>query len=198
MTQIKLIPLYHSDLFVLENIGTKEQIDALIDQIRNEKRSGVATQPRSNEGCWRSSSMWTGIEWLYKSIEGLLETAVDHYTKIDNDFRPGKGVTVEQWTNVNNPGSRNVFHAHKSAAFSVCYYMQATDTGALRFVNPSNILNDCNHISPFTRGFPYYPKDRDLVLWPAWLPHEVEPNLSNKQRINMAFDITFKDPEEDQ
>jgi hypothetical protein len=29
-------------------------------------------------------------------------------------------------------------------------------------------------------------------MWPSWLPHEVEPNLSNKSRINIAFDIRFK------
>lgn len=193
MTQIKLVPLYHSDLFILENVGTKEQIDALVKQIGAEKRSGTETQPRSNEGCWRSSKMWTDIDWLYSRIDELLSTATDYYAKIDNDFKPGAKIEVGQWTNVNEPGARNVFHAHKSAVFSACYYIQAKGTGAIRFTNPENILNDCNHRAPFTRGFPYYPNDRDLLLWPAWMPHEVEPNLSNKQRINMAFDISYKD-----
>jgi hypothetical protein len=28
-------------------------------------------------------------------------------------------------------------------------------------------------------------------MWPAWVPHEVDPNYSNKERINLTFDITI-------
>ena len=32
-------------------------------------------------------------------------------------------------------------------------------------------------------------KDGDLLIWPAWVPHFVEENKSNKQRINIASNI---------
>ena len=33
------------------------------------------------------------------------------------------------------------------------------------------------------------PVEGDLVIWPAWMPHEVETNTSNTQRVNIAFNI---------
>jgi hypothetical protein len=97
------------------------------------------------------------------------------------------------WTNINAPLSRNVLHSHKNSIFSAVYYIQGTDTGALRLINPANTLGDCNRLSPFTRDFYFNPKDRDLILWPAWVPHEVEINESARERINIVFDIKLKE-----
>ena len=36
------------------------------------------------------------------------------------------------------------------------------------------------------------PKDGMLILWPAWVPHEVIENKSNRQRINIAWGLNFK------
>ena len=33
--------------------------------------------------------------------------------------------------------------------------------------------------------------DGDLIVFPGWVPHDVGPNTSNKQRINIAFNISF-------
>ena len=95
------------------------------------------------------------------------------------------------WVNINEPGSKNVLHAHKNSSFAVVYYLQGIDTGNLIFRNPSNLLSDCSNTSPFVRGIAHTPKDGDLVLWPAWLPHEVEENKSDRQRINITTNINI-------
>ena len=35
------------------------------------------------------------------------------------------------------------------------------------------------------------PKDGDLFIWPAWIPHKVDRNESDRQRINLAFNINI-------
>jgi Xaa-Pro aminopeptidase len=35
-------------------------------------------------------------------------------------------------------------------------------------------------------------QDGDLILWPAWVPHEVETNFSDRERVNIVFDIGAK------
>ena len=37
----------------------------------------------------------------------------------------------------------------------------------------------------------YTPKDGDLVVFPGWVPHDIELNKSNKPRINISFNISF-------
>ena len=48
---------------------------------------------------------------------------------------------------------------------------------------------ECSNISPMTRSVAVQPEDGDLFVWPGWVPHEVVPNPSQRQRINIAFSI---------
>ena len=41
------------------------------------------------------------------------------------------------------------------------------------------------------RSYGVTPKDGDLFIWPGWVPHQVEENKSNQQRINLAFSINL-------
>ena len=53
-------------------------------------------------------------------------------------------------------------------------------------------MTECNPSAPFTADIAINPRDGDLLLWPSWVPHEVDTNFSLKERINLAFDITIK------
>ena len=89
-------------------------------------------------------------------------------------------------------GSGNVLHSHKFfSSFSGIYYIQGKDTGNLVFYNTQNLMHDCYTKSPFTKKFKMNPKDNSLVLFPSWVPHEVEENKSDRQRINIAFNVTI-------
>ena len=68
------------------------------------------------------------------------------------------------WTNVNDPKSKNVVHAHKEFSFVGLYYIDAEGTGDLIFHNPINLLSDCNPKSPFVRTVSYPPKNGNLLL----------------------------------
>lgn len=188
-----MISLYEAFLDASSNIGNDLQVRNLQEQI-NYLRSQPSTS-NTNDGCWRSTHKYTNIDWLLKEITTKVFNAVDYYSRKDKVFSDAfqqvnkKDLRIHYWTNINQPTSRNVMHSHKSAIFSGVYYLQGTDTGSLRIINPANTLGECNNLSPFTRDFYYSPKDRDLILWPAWLPHEVESNTSNRERINIAYDI---------
>jgi uncharacterized protein (TIGR02466 family) len=188
-----MISLYESYLDASPNIGTDEQVESLFNQISQLKKSPSVSN--TNDGCWRTESKYENIDWLLKEITSKVFNAINFYSQKDPVFADAiqhvdkKQLKIFYWTNVNQQNSRNTIHAHKSAIFSGVYYIQGTNTGALRIINPANILGECNSLSPFTRDFYYEPKDRDLILWPSWLPHEVEPNNSNKERINIAYDV---------
>ena len=183
------IPLFHSDIFTVSEVGDSTQVSDLLLQIKKEKAITPATV-MTNDGCWRSSKQWNEINWLLEKVFQLAVNAQEYYRAIDSVFDlPKEQFKIEMWTNVNSPGSRNVLHNHKKANFSVVYYLQSEDTGNLRLINPANMLADCNTAGPFTRDFSFRPKNKDLILWPAWVPHEVETNLSTNDRINIVFDI---------
>jgi uncharacterized protein (TIGR02466 family) len=183
--------IFRADLFTRSNIGTLDQRQQLFDQIKVEQQTSKNIS-NSNIGCWRSNKQFVDIQWLIDETISLYKEADTVYKSANGGtdvFNIQGKTTLTYWTNVNQPGSRNVMHSHSSAHFSCVYYLQGEGTGDLRIINPSNILGNCNYAAPFVRDFYYTPKDGDLILWPAWVPHEVEPNLSSKERINVVFDI---------
>ena len=57
-----------------------------------------------------------------------------------------------------------------------------------------NLTESCHPHAPYTSRYALSPEDGQLILWPAWMPHETEVNKSNMQRINVAFNIRFQTP----
>jgi len=191
MNQTGVLPLFHSDIFIKKNVGTPTQRREIFMQIEKFKASSVDIS-MTNFGCWRSTREYEKIEWLIDTVLDLCHTAYNFYEHADNIDRSNlssSSFKIHYWTNVNAPGSRNAVHSHEKSHFSCVYYLEATNTGALRLINPANLLGNCNPLAVFTRDFVFDPADGDLILWPSWVPHEVEPNFSNKNRINITFDI---------
>lgn len=188
-----MITLYEAVLDVSPNVGNDQQCNELKEQIFNIRHTPSSSL--TNDRCWRSEHRYYNIDWLLEEIKFKVFQAIEYYSQKDRMFGTAfenidrNELQIFYWTNINQPMSRNVLHSHKSAIFSGVYYIQGTDTGALRIINPANVLGDCNNYSPFTRDFYYDPTDRDLILWPSWLPHEVESNVSNRERINIAYDV---------
>lgn len=203
---MKVKKLYYSDLFVEENVGDVEQRKDLLSLILKMRDKSLDTKDvklnsnLSNTNCYRFGFSMINeefnLKWLLDEIKKLIEKATNHYYSIDDYFMRELNKTkmkleFTSWVNINEPGSKNVLHAHKNSSFAVVYYLQGIDTGNLIFRNPSNLLSDCSNTSPFVRGIAHTPKDGDLVLWPAWLPHEVEENKSDRQRINITSNINI-------
>lgn len=186
------LSLFHSDLFLRRDIGTKDQIDDLRRQILETKNTQGTALTENNPNCWRSNANYQNLDWLMKATQELTMRAAEYYFEMDEFFKgyvTQKRININYWTNVNDPGGGNVLHTHEKDCFAAVYYLDAEDTGLIHFSNPANVLNQCNRRSPFTRSMSLPPEDNSLILWPAWIPHEVEVNQSNKQRINLAFSI---------
>lgn len=191
--------IFRADLFTKADVGTVEQRLALVDQIRTAKKEDPIGVSRSNDGCWRKNFdeqyPLENADWLHSEINELLVQAVKFYSAEDHIYAKinrSDNVTVTCWANINQPGSRNSYHSHKGNHYVALYYLQGTTTGDLILANPANVLADCNLDAPYTHDMAFSPKDGDLILWPAWVPHEVEPNLSQRERINIAFNINIK------
>jgi uncharacterized protein (TIGR02466 family) len=194
---IKRFPIISADIFH-KNVGTKAQRDDIIRQAWEERQRNDKTISWTNRGCWRTYLKYENIDWLMTEIRELLTEAGNYYQQVDPIYtRKAKSFTGSQmsyWTNMNSPGGRNAMHDHKLWHYVACYYLQATGTGDIVYFNPMNLTEGCNPYAPFVSPVAISPQDGDLLLWPAWLPHEVETNNSNKERINIAINMRFDAP----
>ena len=187
---MRTFPLIKADLLI-DNVGDDIRRNSLLSQcaLRYEREPSLSN---TNDGCWRSNFEYIGMDWLYKEVHDMVKICVDGYLQSDPSYASRlnpKGFHVEHWTNINDPGSVNRIHSHAEFDFVGVYYIQGEGTGELTFHNPANLLTNCSLNAPFTSRMCYEPKDGDLIIWPAWMPHEVEMNKSNKKRVNIAFNI---------
>lgn len=105
------------------------------------------------------------------------------------------------WFNVNPPNSYNLTHTHSGCSFSASYYINTPkNSGRIVFENPSigqqidnfyqNKFREFNNIN---QGKYYIePKENVLILFPSWLPHYVEQNKSNEDRIGLSFNFSIE------
>ena len=189
--------LFYSDLFKKPNVGTEEQRKDLLDKIHYLKKNNIGVADGSNEGCFRSTHKYgEELDWLRDEVANFVQGICKYYMEQDKSLemhmtKQMQQINLSMWTNVNEPGSINELHTHKRETFACTYNVQTKGTGNLVFRNPANILSDCNVKSPFIRDFEVEPQDGDLLVWPAWVPHLVKRNESDKQRINIAINVSF-------
>ena len=102
------------------------------------------------------------------------------------------------WAIINTGGSANLRHQHGNSTISGAYYVRAPkNSGDIVFYDPRpapvytypkavnpNLLNaQVNGISP---------KEGALVLFPSYLDHSVNENLSDEERIVISFNISIQ------
>jgi hypothetical protein len=131
---------------------------------------------RSNQGGWQSGIHRARIIKPYEFMIPLIEE-VSKKSKIvyaDESISP----FVDFWFNINGPGNFNNPHIHTSTGWAAVYYLQ---------VPPSS--GDIIFHTSETERYNFTPKENQLIVFPSNLRHEVAVNLSNQDRISVAFNF---------
>ena len=133
----------------------------------------------------------TFIAFISPAIEKVM-------TDMNWDTKTQKVNINNMWAIINTGGSANLRHQHGNSTISGAYYVRAPEnSGDIVFYDPRpapvysypralnpNILNaQVNGISP---------KEGALVMFPSYLDHSVNENISNEERIVISFNITIQ------
>ena len=101
------------------------------------------------------------------------------------------------WANVNAPGASHRMHAHPNNYLSGVYYVQVQEgADTINFHDPRP---ETGIIRPPVTELTAYNTDQVvirvqegmLIVFPAWLPHSVDSNLSGQARISVSFNAMF-------
>ena len=112
------------------------------------------------------------------------------------------------WANINPHGGFNRSHSHPDTLWSGVYYVQTpAQCGRICFYDPRSqarvitpVLSATaeDHLSSWPEVY-FEPAPGRMILFPAWLQHDVEPNLSelpgdSANRISVSFNILQGSP----
>ena len=115
----------------------------------------------------------------------------------EKEYLKEKPVLGNMWANINYPGGYNRPHLHPNSLFSGVYWIKAPEkSGNLMLYEPRQGAH-CTmpnrkkgKVPPeLWREVHYQPKAGTVVMFPAWLWHEVQPNKSNDIRISVSFNF---------
>ena len=172
-----------------------EQINnQLLKDILDHKSEEPDTDPLSNPGCWRGHRDYQSWPYIRDFVLHKLKLVHKHYISIGTacsplDDMPDDRFEFDFWTNVNEPGSSNIIHSHSKWYWSGIYYVQGLDTGKLAFYSTPYLNQQVSKGLPFGQSYTVEPTDGLLLLFPSYLLHEVLVNTSEKQRINLVFNL---------
>ena len=141
---------------------------------------------RSNVGGYQSDT-----HFFIKELENEIIKALPR-----KQSKPLKDIKVDMWLNINKRGDHNELHMHDPfnlTALSGVFYVDAPkNSGALRLYDPRGCIAIAKDQMYYNEGFTYVsvdPVDNQLIIFPAWIQHMVEPNMSEEDRVSIAFNI---------
>ena len=102
---------------------------------------------------------------------------------------------INAWICKNPPGSRNRQHVHGGCDISGVYYIKVPEnSGIIRFANPNPVAihKDLHKKEKcFWQEYSMYPKEKGILFFPCWVPHEVETNKSQEDRLALSFNMVY-------
>lgn len=163
---------------------------------------------RSNRGGYQTSDLSTDdpvFADLLSNIRSISQTIFEeayapfcatHYQSIS---------IGNYWVNINRRGGYNVEHVHPGAFLSGVYYVNIdpqSNPAPITFLRHSDwIMNHGVYFYDSVSGEkpPFIehqvelsPRTGALLLFPSHLPHRVEPNQSDSDRVSISFNVDLE------
>tara|TARA_R110000822_G_scaffold295792_1_gene418059 strand:+ start:5162 stop:5767 length:606 start_codon:yes stop_codon:yes gene_type:complete len=191
---VKMINTIFSINIYKEKLAIKNK--PLIDYVLNlQKQTGG--RKISNPTGWQSLNFDLSQDIFLNLNEEIHKHFLSYIKNIplNNKFK-----ISSMWANVNEYKDYNLIHTHGDSVISGVYYLKnPKNSGNLFFANPASegieyLWENC--IEEYTQQnsacWTIAVEEGDLVLFPSWLKHGVEPNLNKKEnRISIAFNINI-------
>jgi uncharacterized protein (TIGR02466 family) len=206
-SDLEIAPLFPTPVVLFDvpdSAALNSELRATIEQ-REKAHPGTR---HSNLGGWQSS--WDMDRWGGAAAIKLLAIARNTANRVTTD-RQGKPMAVtwraNMWANINRSGHANEFHSHPGSFWSGVYYVDDGGIGAdaslggeLEFMDPRG-PGPAMYAPNLAFGLPgglsvganetVPPRTGRMVLFPAWLLHQVRPYRGNAQRISIAFNLSL-------
>jgi uncharacterized protein (TIGR02466 family) len=161
-----------------------------------------AEQQRDQQGeKWSNVLGWHSVNDLHNRVifAGFTKIVQENILEVANflrwDLQQFSIEITTCWAIVNGKMASNSVHNHPNSILSGVYYLQAPENcGGIFFSDPrpasQMLIPPVEEFNLWT--FPkvsYKPHAGTMLLFPSWLLHGVEMNMSEELRISLSFNI---------
>ena len=191
---------FPQQIIICQDLDYKNIKTKILDYCKKKQKKDTTGRQHSNCLGWQSEDIFNENEnkWIFDYITENVKPSFSTQFK----FKDNTNFYINNlWINISQKYSSNDYHIHNGSDYSGCLYVQCdSNSGPIKF-NPNitnntdwmNFLHDDNkktyHIYP---SLEINPQEGMLLLFPSYLMHKVNNNISNKERISISFNINFK------
>ena len=189
------VPVFECQIENHELINT--ELEKYIYELKKNDPKGVS---KSNAGGWHSDDFIiednVPIQNFISKFNNLLPKIFINQMGVDKKLTNIK--ILNMWSVVNGKNTFNMKHNHPNSYFSAAYYIKTNeDSGHIKFFDPKEVktmyypaLGELNDLS--TNIVRIKPEEGKLLLFPSYLHHAVEVNISDEDRIVISFNLDIK------
>tara|TARA_B100000029_G_scaffold97951_1_gene88203 strand:- start:1005 stop:1634 length:630 start_codon:yes stop_codon:yes gene_type:complete len=189
MPQSEMIALFSTPLY-----KTKVEID---DNINEDFLKTIEYNPYPNQSGWCSADGKILLDERFKSVKAEVDKHVEIFLYEIIKLAQGRPKHTQSWINKTGPNGYSEKHYHTNAFISGGIYLECPpNCGGIVF-NQSHTSPtwSANSIRPALKELTVFNADNwafevnrgDLFLFPSHLMHQVENNMSGKDRYMIAF-----------
>ena len=199
--QIKPGFLFPTQFWTAELNENIEQLQNEAYLIRKNDKDGVR---KSNSGLQGYHSKDINDLSTLPGTDLLVKQIIHAVNAIHQISRQGELLLTNFWINISGKGSSNTPHTHSGLTYSGVFFIKVPkEMKGGRFLFYRN-FNEADFISTAymghfkegyqMKGYDYpintiTPKENMLIVFPSWVPHAVEINLSDAERISLSFNF---------
>lgn len=192
--------VYYKDLPGAADLNAR--LTAAIRQLQAQDPEGMHRSNVKQAGAWHSQDDLKKLPEFEGLVNAVLASTQQMFDDLefDADMEP---LLDNMWANVSPRHAFNRMHTHPGVIWSGVYYVQSPpDSGRIFFSDPRvqagvlrPYLSEAGKRRPENWSEVFYePIEGRMLLFPAWLLHEVEPNLSEVpgdegHRISISFNL---------
>lgn len=185
-------PIWHFDIPNHEQLNKK-----LLQAIYVEKQ-------KDNQGVsWSNGIGWHSKDYLHQRPEFqdiaqiIVTNALESGEEIGFDLKRFTMILGNCWAVVNPKFAFNFVHNHPNSVLSGVYYVKAAENcGGIFFKDSRDVAHmfmpALTELTPWTlQKITYKATEGKMIIFPSWLNHGVEPNLSDEERVCISFNISM-------
>ncbi len=193
----QILKLFPQPIFKYQVKDYKKINKELLNYIYNLEKNDPKGVRKSNILGWHSKSFDLSEKnnlpnRFFSMVEDKIKDVFDKYGWV---FDPLKVKCTSMWAIINRKNSFNIEHTHSNNYLSAAYYVKAPEkSGNFKASNP-NIINR-NMFPKSNQGTELNSNlvsikinEGDLLIFPAYLPHSVEENKSEEDRVIISFNL---------
>lgn len=165
-----------------------------IYDLYNKDKIGVQ---RSNVNGWHSKSFIMNKKDTppFKFFQETKRYVLEVFKKYGWKYDPNNVRLTEMWAIINKKNNLNTAHTHPNNYLSAAYYVKVSkNCGTIKFLNPNSISRERHPLIEKDTDLnkntvEITPNEGDLLIFPAYLTHSVNRNMSEEDRVVISFNI---------